>query len=87
MLLKAREVLGITLYHLGAWMPARAHFEQGMALYDSQQHRSLAFLYGENPGVACLSRLANALWILGYPDQALERSREALSLTSCQPSF
>jgi predicted ATPase/class 3 adenylate cyclase len=80
LLLEAHEVLGITLYQLGEWMPARAHFEHGMALYDPQQHRSLAFLYGEDPGVACHSRMAHVLWMLGYPDQALERNRDALAL-------
>jgi len=80
-LLEAHEVLGITLYHLGEWVPARTHFEQGMALYDPQQHRSLAFLYGEDPGVACLSRTAHVLWMLGYPEQALERIRSVRTLT------
>src|SRR5262249_40428186 len=31
-------------------------------------------------GVACLSNAALALWSLGYPDQALKRIRESLSL-------
>ena len=30
--------------------PAREHLEQGIALYDPQQHRSHAFLYGYDPG-------------------------------------
>ena len=54
--------------------------EQGIALYDPQQHRSHAFLYGQDPGVTCLSYAAWALWFLGYPDQALKRSHEALTL-------
>ena len=33
-----------------------------------------------DPGVACLSYAAWALWFLGYPDQALKRSHEALTL-------
>ena len=39
-----------------------------------------AFLYGHDPGVACLSYAALTLWYLGYPDQALKRSHEALTL-------
>jgi predicted ATPase len=54
--------------------------EQGIALYDPQQHRSLAFLYGQDPKVTCLSYVAWALWLRGYPDQALDRSHEALTL-------
>ena len=33
-----------------------------------------------DPGVTCLSRAATVLWLLGYPDQALQRIREALGL-------
>jgi predicted ATPase len=55
--------------------------KQGIALYDPQQHRSHAFLYGgHDPGVCCLSQDAHALWMLGYPDQALQTMHEALRL-------
>ena len=51
-----------------------------MALYDPQQHRSLAFLYGQDIAVICRAWGALALWLLGYPTQALERIHEALTL-------
>jgi predicted ATPase len=35
---------------------------------------------GTDPGVIILSRLAWALWMLGYPDQALARTQEAIAL-------
>jgi predicted ATPase len=39
------------------------------------------FLHGgADPGVSCLCDLARALWFLGYPDQALQRSQTALDL-------
>jgi predicted ATPase len=41
----------------------------------------LAFRYGSfDPGVACLSYEAWTLWHLGYPDQALKRIQQALTL-------
>lgn len=61
-------------------MLARAHLEQGIALYDPLQHGSHAFLYGYDPGVAGLSCMALVLWHLGYPDEALKRNHEALTL-------
>ena len=62
-------------------MTARRHGEQGMALYDREQHRSLAFLYGgHDPGVCCHMHSGVALWLLGYPTAALERSRAGLGL-------
>src|SRR5262249_30760140 len=69
-----------TLVWLGEFAGARAHLEQGMTLYHPQQHRSHAFLYGYDSGVHCLSFGAWALWYLGYPDQALRRIHEALTL-------
>jgi predicted ATPase len=78
--MEAHEALGLTLTHLGECAIARRHLEQSLALYNSRQHRSLAFLYGQDHGVVCLSYAAWVLWLLGYPDQALQRSQEALSL-------
>ncbi len=72
--------LGQVLLLLGDLPSARAHLEQGIALYDRQQHRALASLYGRDPGAACLSYLAWTLWLLGYPAQALRRSNEVLAL-------
>ncbi|MBI3301640.1 MAG: AAA family ATPase [Deltaproteobacteria bacterium] len=79
-LLEAHRALGITLFWCGDFTSAQAHLEQGIALYDRQQHRSHAFLYGLDPAVHCLSYTAWGLWFLGYPDQALQRSHEALTL-------
>jgi predicted ATPase len=79
-LLLAHRTLAEPLFLLGELAFARAHLEQGMALYNLQQHRSLAFLYGADPGAMCLNFAALTLWHLGYPDQALKRSYEALTL-------
>ena len=60
---------------------AHEYTQQGIALYDPEQHHALAFKYaGHDPGVCCLISSAEALWLLGMPDQALERSQEALNL-------
>jgi hypothetical protein len=80
LLLVAHHVLGGTEYHLGELTPGQAHLEQGLALYDRQQHHHLAFRYGLDLGVWCLSYIAWPLWLLGYPDQALTRSHEAITL-------
>jgi predicted ATPase/class 3 adenylate cyclase/DNA-binding winged helix-turn-helix (wHTH) protein len=80
LLLLAHRVLGQTLAFLGEFATAQAHLDRGMTLYDPEQHRSLASLYGQDQGVICRSWAALALWCLGYPDQALRRSREAVIL-------
>jgi predicted ATPase len=70
----------MTLFWLGELVPAREHLERGITRYDPRQHRSLAFRYGTDPGVGCQCFAALALWYLGYPAQALEKTREALTL-------
>ncbi|HEV8714654.1 MAG TPA: hypothetical protein VGX03_17720, partial [Candidatus Binatia bacterium] len=57
----------------------REHLDQGLALYDPQQYRSLTWA-GALPAVQCLYFGANSLWLLGHPDQALKRIQEALTL-------
>ncbi|MBI3246697.1 MAG: AAA family ATPase [Deltaproteobacteria bacterium] len=80
LLLEAHRALGRNLFDRGELLLARAHLEQGIALYDPLQHGSHAFLYGYDPGVAGLSCMALVLWHLGYPDEALKRNHEALTL-------
>jgi predicted ATPase len=79
-LVEAHLALGILLLSLGELTEARTHLEQGIALYNPQQHRSLAFRYGRDPGVTSRYTAASVLWLLGYPSQALQRSHEALTL-------
>jgi len=79
-LLEAHRVLGPTMFWLGEMAPARAHAEQGMALYDPQQHLSHAYLSGLDPGVVCRCFAAMSIWMLGYPDQARGSILEALNL-------
>jgi class 3 adenylate cyclase/tetratricopeptide (TPR) repeat protein len=71
-LMEAHYSLGVVLHNLGEVTSAYAHYEQGITLADAQRdsrggawHRIFA---------------AQALWFLGYPDQALQRSHEALTL-------
>jgi tetratricopeptide (TPR) repeat protein len=79
--LLAHYALGNTLAVSGEWERSRFHTEQAIALYDPQRHRELAWLYGgHDPGVVCLSGLPINLWMLGYADQALQRSGEGLKL-------
>jgi predicted ATPase len=74
--------LALAVTSLGRGRPAvtREHTEQGFALYDPQRHGSHTYLYGQDPGVSCLAFGAIALWLLGFPDQAIQQSRRAIAL-------
>jgi predicted ATPase len=80
LLSEGHRAMGVTLFWLGEGISAREHFEQGIVLYEPRQHRSHAFLYEQDPGTTHRIYAACALWYLGYPDQALERIHDALTL-------
>jgi class 3 adenylate cyclase/DNA-binding winged helix-turn-helix (wHTH) protein/predicted ATPase len=80
LLLEAHYAFGVALFLTSAFAAAGAHFENGLALYDSQQPRRHAYLYGFHPGVACGIYLAMTLWYRGYPDQARRQSAATLAL-------
>jgi predicted ATPase len=80
LLLHGHRTVGEDLYLRGELVAARAHLEQGITLYDPQQHRAHTFLYGHDPGIECRIFAALVLWQLGYPEQALQRGYEALTL-------
>jgi predicted ATPase len=75
----SRQMLGTPLFWRGELAPARAQLEQGMARLQPQHH-ALVVSHGFDPVVVCHSYMAWVLWLLGYPDQALQRSREARTL-------
>jgi len=80
LLLTAHRALGYTLYDLGEFASACQEFEEGMGIYRKQLHAQAARYGGTDPGVGCLCFLAMALWYRGYPDQALARITDAVSL-------
>jgi predicted ATPase len=72
--------LGVTWLYLGVLPMARTHLEAGIAHYRSGQRRTLMSGMGNNPGVGCHANAARALWLLGYPAQALVHAHETLML-------
>jgi predicted ATPase/class 3 adenylate cyclase len=58
------------------------HLDEAIALFESQGYRSRRFRLGNNPGVACLTTSALILWLLGFPDRALERANGAVTLAT-----
>jgi serine/threonine protein kinase/predicted ATPase len=79
-LIQARMALAVSAFSRGDLATTREQTDQGVILYDSRRHSSHTHVYGQDPGVTCRAFGAVALWLLGYPDQAVERSREAVTL-------
>lgn len=80
LLLMTHWLTGQNLLHTGEYVTSLNHFEQVYALYDPQQHPTYVTLFGVDVGVFALCYMSHALWGLGYPERAVQRSREALAL-------
>ena len=77
--LVAHTSLGLNLYHAGDFVAARMHLEQGLALAPQSPPQGACLRHEVvDYGVLGLAHLARTLWKLGYPDQAGQRSQEAL---------
>jgi predicted ATPase len=80
-LMEALFLRGITRLYRGDFAAARTTCAEGLARFDDRERTAaLAKLIGEDPGVTYRCYLALARWHLGFPDQALETSRELVEL-------
>ncbi|MBI1880880.1 MAG: AAA family ATPase [Chloroflexi bacterium] len=78
-MMMAHRLLGFTFVFMGKLQTGHNHLEQASTLFDPQQHQALTFRFGQHPQAAIHSLLAWSLWLLGYPDQALQPSQEAIN--------
>jgi class 3 adenylate cyclase len=78
--MQAYNVQGQTQFLRGEIDVARTNLEHVIALYDLQQHRSLALVYSEDPGIDCRIYTVWVRWLLGYPDQSLCALHDAQTL-------
>jgi predicted ATPase len=82
LLLEAHRAMGATLFFTGELADAQEHLEEGIRLYDARAHVDHAFLFGQDPGVSCLSYAAIVLWHRGHPDAAEQTAEEAIALAT-----
>jgi class 3 adenylate cyclase/predicted ATPase len=78
-LMVGHQMVGISLQSTGKIVEGRAHYDQGIALYDPVEHRPLATRFGQDSRAVILSRRSAALWLLGYPDTAIADAEHALT--------
>jgi serine/threonine protein kinase/predicted ATPase len=75
------RAVGVPLFFMGKLAEARQKFDQGLKVYTAADHRSLTWVYGGEPAMVCHNYLAWTTWLLGYPDRAINHSREAIRLS------
>ena len=80
LLQEAHWAIGQTHCFLGEFESARRHLEQSITFYAPQSLNSHASRDAAGTQIACQVHNAKVLWALGYPDQALKTSEQALLL-------
>ena len=80
LILEAHFTLWHILFFIEELAAAREHFEQGIALYNKEQHHSQAFLTGQDAGVTSQCFASWVLWLSGFAEQGLDHSHQALAL-------
>ncbi|MGE3541208.1 MAG: AAA family ATPase [Candidatus Tectimicrobiota bacterium] len=79
-ILAARQALGQTHYYRGAFATARTYLEMVETPPTAAQTASTTSGTHASLAVYCSSFLAQTLWLLGYPDQAVAHGRTACAL-------
>ena len=69
-----------TLFYVGKFAESVEYGERGCALYDEQRCKFHAQFTGQNAGVGLPAYGALAMWAHGYPDRALQWSRDGVTL-------
>jgi class 3 adenylate cyclase/predicted ATPase len=73
------RTMGSTLAFTGDLVEARTHYDAALALYRAAEHRRLMTRFGQDLRVTCLGFRAMLLWLLGYPEAALNDADCALA--------
>jgi TOMM system kinase/cyclase fusion protein len=85
--LLALRAVASTVFVQGDFESCLRHTSTGLAIYDVAKHGQLGLRTGHDPGVANGVYRGWALWIVGYPDQALGSVTQAIVLARelCHP--
>jgi DNA-binding winged helix-turn-helix (wHTH) protein/predicted ATPase len=77
---EAHRALGTSSFFRGDHVTALVHLEQSLAMYDTQQHGTLARSYGQDTGVLSQGYMAWSWWLRGYPERSQRVIDTALTL-------
>jgi predicted ATPase len=83
-LMAVDHVAGVSNEFIGNFVESREQLDRARARHVPREHASYNAMFGIDPGMVARAMSARPLWALGYPDQALERSRETVALGRSQ---
>jgi len=73
-------MLGCVAFWQGEYPTARRELEEAFGLYTPQRRRDKMLALQIDPGVNALFHLSCALWVLGYPEQAVHAGDKAIQI-------
>lgn len=80
LLVEGEYLLGVAAFWAGAPAAARHHLRRAVAGHRPERRPAHLLRFGHDPGAVCLSRLGNALFLLGRPADARRARAEALAV-------
>jgi len=80
MLINGHLVLGSTVTFIDDLQGGLGHLDQAISLFAAGPARARTAGVGNDPRVACYTTSGLTLWLLGFPDRAVERMDAALAL-------
>jgi class 3 adenylate cyclase/predicted ATPase len=78
-LIEAHYLSGIVSSTMARFASGRVDLEESVRLYGGERRKLHTVLYGQDPKASSWGWLGMGLWALGYPDEGLQRARDALS--------
>jgi DNA-binding winged helix-turn-helix (wHTH) protein/tetratricopeptide (TPR) repeat protein len=75
---EATRLRGLSAFFLGRLTESRDALARSLISYGREERSSRVFAITDDPQVTAASVLSLVLWMLGYPDQALQRARDGL---------
>jgi len=79
-LLEAERAIGCILLTRGDLQDAIDHLENGIRIYKPEEHHKHIIHFASDPGLTCYLWSVVTLWLMGHPQQALDRSLYAMNL-------
>lgn len=80
LLVEGEYLLGVAAFWAGAPAAARQHLRRAISGHRPERRAAHLARFGHDPAAVCLSRLGNALFLLGRPADARRARTEALAL-------
>jgi predicted ATPase len=80
MLIDGHRLVGVSLMFVNDLQGGLDHLELAISMFAGSKAHQPSPRGGNDPRVACFTSAALTLWILGFPDRAVERANSALTL-------